>query len=245
MSRIAYLLVATLCYFAFFVSFVYLVGFIAGLPQFPTHVDKGMQASVPVAIGVNLLLVSLFGVQHSIMARPGFKQGWTTIVPPALERGFYCLATAVVLAILFIFWHELPQSIWSVSSEVGRTILWALFALGVLTVFVSTWLISHFELFGLAQAWANFRNRPLPTPQFRTPFLYKLVRHPIYLGFFIALWATPDMSLGHLILATGMTLYLFVGSGFEERDLEGQFGTTYVEYQARVSKIIPGLGRKK
>ncbi len=244
MIRMTYLLVATLCYFAFFVSFVYLVGFLAGHPAMPTHVDKGMTASVPVAVFVDLGLIALFGLQHSVMARPGFKAAWTRIVPKPLERSVYCLATALVLAVFFAFWHQLPQVVWDVADPTGKAILWGLFLVGILIVFISTWLLSHFELFGLAQAWSHFRGGEPGAPRFRTPLFYRMVRHPIYLGFFIALWATPHMSLGHLILSAGLTVYLLIGATFEERDLVDQFGTTYIEYQARVSMIVPGLGRK-
>lgn len=244
MTRVSYLLIATLCYLAFFLSFVYLVGFLAGFPAMPTHIDKGISASTQTAVIVDLALIALFGLQHSIMARRGFKAAWTRVVPQPLERSVYCLATALVLAVMFTFWHQLPQVIWHVSSEAGRIVLWSLFGLGILVVFISTWLISHFELFGLTQAWSHFRGREVPEPRFRTPLFYKLVRHPIYLGFFVALWATPHMSLGHLLFSAGMTIYLVIGATFEERDLVTQFGTTYVEYQARVSMIIPGTGRR-
>lgn len=244
MGRIATLLVATLCYFAFFVSFVYFVGFIAGFPDLPTHVDKGMEASLPVALVVNFALIALFGLQHSVMARPGFKAAWTRIVPKQLERSIYCLATAAVLAVMFAFWHQLPAPVWHVANPTARLVIWGLFGLGILVVFISTWLISHFELFGLAQAWSHARGRDVPDPQFRTPLFYKLVRHPIYLGFFIALWATPDMSVGHLLLSAGLTIYLIIGATYEERDLVGQFGAVYIEYQSRVSMIIPGIGKR-
>lgn len=244
MIRMTYLLVATLCYFAFFVSFVYLVGFLAGYPAMPTHVDKGITASVPVAVFVNLGLIALFGLQHSVMARPGFKAAWTRLIPKPLERSVYCLSTALVLAVFFAFWHELPQIIWDVTNPTVSAIIWGVFLVGILIVFISTWLLSHFELFGLAQAWSHYRGAEPVAPRFRTPLFYRMVRHPIYLGFFIALWATPHMSLGHLILSAGLTVYLVIGATFEERDLVEQFGTTYIEYQARVSMILPGLGRK-
>jgi len=244
MTRAITMLIAVLCYFAFFLSFVYLVGFLAGIPQLPTNVDKGIVASTGQAVIVDLALIALFGLQHSVMARPGFKQAWTRIIPPALERSLYCFATALVLAALYAFWHPLPQPVWHVANETGRMVLWTLFGLGFLIVFISTWLMNHFELFGLSQAWSHFRNAAPSGPQFRTPLFYRLVRHPIYLGFFIALWATPDMSLGHLLLSACLTVYLFIGASYEERDLVNQFGTVYVEYQARVAMIIPGVGRK-
>lgn len=245
MGRLLTMLIAVICYFAFFLSFVYLVGFLAGIPQLPTHVDKGIVASTPIAVAVDLGLILLFGLQHSVMARPGFKAAWTRIVPQPLERAIYCLATALVLTALYAFWHVLPQPIWHVENETGRIVLWAIFGLGFAIVFLSTWLISHFELFGLSQAWSHLRGREQRAHQFKTPLFYKLVRHPIYFGFFLALWATPDMSLGHLILAAGLSVYLYIGASYEERDLVGQFGYAYVSYQSRVGMILPGLGRKR
>jgi protein-S-isoprenylcysteine O-methyltransferase Ste14 len=245
MGRLLTLLVATICYFAFFVSFVYLVGFVAGFPELPRHVDKGIEASTAIALVIDLALIALFGIQHSVMARPGFKAAWTKIVPASLERSVYCLATAIVLFVLFAFWHPIAQPVWTVTNETGRIALWALFGLGFLIVFISTWLISHFELFGLEQAWSHFRGRDARKHQFRTPLFYRMVRHPIYLGFFIALWATPDMTVGHLVLAIGLSIYLFIGASHEERDLVTSFGDSYVEYQSSVGMILPGIGRKQ
>ncbi len=244
MGRVLTLLVAAICYFAFFLSFVYLVGFLGGCPALPTNVDKGIEATTGVALAVDVLLIALFGLQHSVMARPGFKAAWTKIVPQSLERSVYCLATAIVLFVLYAFWHPIPQPVWSVTNETGRIVLWTLFGLGFLIVFLSTWLISHFQLFGLSQAWSHFRGETPHKHAFKTPLFYKLVRHPIYLGFLIALWATPDMTLGHLVLSIGLSIYLFIGAGYEERDLVGEFGVSYIEYQASVCMILPGIERK-
>jgi methanethiol S-methyltransferase len=207
------------------------------------HVDRGIAAPSATAIVVDLALIALFGLQHSVMARPGFKAGWTRIVPPALERGIYCLATAAVLAVLFAFWHPIPGTIWEVTNPAGRMVLWTLFLLGFGIVFVSTWLISHFELFGLAQAWSHLRGWELPRSAFRTPLFYRAVRHPIYLGFLFAFWATPFMSTGHLLLSAGFTVYMLIGIRYEERDLIANFGTTYLEYRTRVGMILPWVGR--
>jgi protein-S-isoprenylcysteine O-methyltransferase Ste14 len=243
MNRALLLLVAVTCYAAFFLSFVYLVGFVAGYPALPTHVDKGIDAAPAMAVIVDVLLIALFGVQHSVMARPAFKARWMRIVPPAVERSVFCLATAAVLAVLFVFWHPVGGTLWHVRDPLGAGILWGLFAAGFGIVFISTWLINHFELFGLAQAWSHFRGHEPQPLAFRTPLFYRLVRHPIYLGFLLAFWATPHMSLGHLLLAAGFTVYILIGIRYEERDLMVHFGNTYGEYRARVGMVLPWLGR--
>lgn len=244
MRRVAVMLIAVLCYSAFLVAFLYLVGFLAGLPILPTHVDKGIEATPVVAMAADTVLILLFGLQHSVMARPRVKSALIRHVPAALERSLYCLASAAVLGLLFAFWHPLPQAIWHVADPVARVLVWTLFGLGIGVVFISTWLISHFELFGLAQAWSFFHGTPLAKRPFRTPFFYGAVRHPIYLGFLMAFWAVPDMSMGHLLLSAGMTVYVLVGIRFEERDLVADFGPTYVEYRARVGMIIPRVRRR-
>lgn len=237
-------LYALVCYGAFFIAFVYFVGFVAGFPALPTHIDKGLVAPPVTAALIDLVLIALFGLQHSVMARPGFKASLTKIVPAASERSTYCLASALALGVLYAFWHPIPQMVWQVTDPNLRLLLWGVFLTGFAVVFVSTWLISHFELFGLAQAWAALRGQPLPPKPFATPLFYRAVRHPIYTGFFIAMWATPDMSLGHLLFAAAMTVYLVIGIRYEERDLVGHFGATYVAYQARVGMFIPGIGKK-
>ena len=244
MGRYVIMAVAVVCYFAFFASFLYLVGFLAGLPVLPTNVDKGIDAPLAQAMAVDIGLIALFGIQHSVMARPGFKQWWTGMVHPAMERSIYCLAAAVVLAVMFAFWHPIPGQLWSVTDPVGKGVLWALFLFGFATVFISTWLLNHFELFGLAQAWSHLRGTEMAPPRFRTPVFYRHVRHPIYLGFMLLLWATPQMTAGHLLFAAGMTLYTLLGVRYEERDLVVQFGTIYEEYRARVGMIIPGIGKR-
>lgn len=243
MGRVLGMLVAVLCYGAFFAAFVYFVGFLAAFPLLPTHLDKGLAAPPAIAAIIDLALIALFGIQHSVMARPGFKAAWTRIVPAQLERSIYCLASALALAVFFALWHPIEGTVWSVADPTGRTAVWAVFLLGFGVVFVSTWLINHFELFGLAQAWAWLRGSERPASQFRTPLFYRAVRHPIYTGFLVMLWATPHMSAGHLLLSVAMTCYLFIGIHFEERDLMKNFGATYAEYRAKVAMIIPGIGR--
>ena len=178
------------------------------------------------------------------MARPGFKAGWTKVVPPPLERSVYCLASALCLILLFAFWHPIGGALWTVQSDVARVSLWVLFALGWVILFIATHLISHWELFGLAQAWRHVRGTTRPEQPFRTPLFYRWVRHPIYSGFLLAFWATPDMSYGHLLLALGFTVYIFIGIAYEERDLLRQFGDAYADYRRRVGAVFPGLGRR-
>ena len=244
MSRIFGMITAVLCYFAFFAAFAYFVGFLDAIPQLPTNIDKGMAAPPAVAAVIDLALVALFGAQHSVMARRGFKDAWARIIPVPLERSVYCFASAGVLAIMFAAWHPIDAVVWSATNPAGRIALWALFLAGFGIVFISTWLINHFELFGLAQAWAHLRKAPMPNLKFVTPLFYRTVRHPIYTGFFIALWATPHMTLGHALFAAAMTVYLLVGIHYEERDLVDRFGARYVEYRASVGMIIPGVGRR-
>ncbi len=244
MSRSLAMLTAVLCYAAFFASFVYLVGFVAGIDLLPTHVDKGLSAAPVTAAIVDVALIALFGVQHSVMARPSFKARWTKVVSPAIERSVYCLATAVCLIVLFAFWHRIEGTVWSVEAPMARMAIWGLFLLGWTILFIATWLISHWELFGLAQAWRHFRGTPAAEQQFRTPFLYNWVRHPIYSGFLLAFWATPEMTYGHLLLAVGFSVYIFIGIAHEERDLIGHFGEHYTEYRKRVGAVIPGVGRR-
>lgn len=244
MTRVLALLVAVVCYAAFFASFVYLIGFVAGLDALPSHVDKGRDGPVAAAVAVNLALIALFGVQHSVMARKSFKAAWTRTVSPAIERSLYCLASAVCLVLLFVFWHPIAGVVWSVENEAARLAIWALFLLGWTILFIATWLINHFELFGLAQAWRHFRGSDAPAQAFRTPFLYRWVRHPIYSGFLLAFWATPDMTYGHLLLAIGFSIYIFIGIAHEERDLVDHFGDEYGQYRTRVGAVIPGIGRR-
>lgn len=241
-----YLVMATsiAIYFAFFGAFLYLVGFVGGFAIMPTHLDKGLVASPATAAVVDLALIVLFGIQHSVMARPGFKAGWTRVVSPALERSIYCLATVIALVLLFAFWHPITGTVWAVDNPVGRAILWGLFALGWAILFISTWLLNHFELFGLQQAWQNLRGTPPADAKMRTPLFYKLVRHPIYTGFFIAFWATPEMTYGHLLFAVGMTIYIMIGIAHEERDLLDAFGDEYAAYRGSVGAFIPGIGKK-
>ena len=244
MRGLLHMIVAVACYGAAVASLVYLIGFVAACPALPVHVDKGMQASPVIALAIDLALIALFGVQHSVMARPGFKAGWTRIVPAPVERAGYCLATALVLLALFAFWHPIGGTVWSVDNPALRGAIWAIFGLGWAMLFLATFLINHFELFGLAQGWRSMRGAQETAPHFKEPFLYKFVRHPIYTGLLLGLWATPDMTGSHLLLAAGFSVYIWIGLRHEERDLVAAFGEVYVSYQRRVGAVIPGVGRK-
>ena len=245
MDRYSVMLVSLACYFAFFAAFVYMIGFVGAFDALPRHVDKGTSGPVLRAVLVDLGLIALFGLQHSIMARPRFKLAWTRIVLPPLERALYCLASALCLIVLYQFWHPIDTIVWSVGNETARTMIWGLFGLGWSIVFFSTLLLNHFELFGLVQAWRYVRKREAPPTRFRTPMLYRWVRHPIYTGFLLAIWSTPDMSAGHLLLAVGFTVYIFIGIAHEERDLTAEFGGSYRDYRTRVGTLIPGLGKRR
>ena len=244
MSRIEYLLFGVVAYIVFFATFLYLIAFVADLPQVPLTVDRGGDMSgVLVAVPIDLALVALFGIQHSVMARPWFKARWTKIVPEPVERSVYVLLASVMLILLFCFWRPIPRIVWSVEAPAAVILLYALFAAGWAIVLLSTFMISHFELFGLKQVWGHARKAAATKPEFRTPLFYRLVRHPLYSGFILAFWATPVMTVGHLLLAVSMLVYILIAIGHEERDLINLFGDRYVEYRGRVGKLTPKLWR--
>ena len=243
MARAFTLLFGVLAYLVFFATFLYLVAFVGNCPIIPYAVDRGPEAAWPVAAAIDLALIALFGLQHSVMARQGFKKRWTRLVPWPVERSVYVLLASLCLIALFVLWRPIPASIWSVEAPWAVYALWALFGLGWLIVLVSTFLINHFELFGLRQVWAHGRGHEIPPPSFRTPFFYQRVRHPIYAGFILAFWATPVMTAGHLLLAAGMTVYILIAIRHEERDLVWLFGTQYQDYRRRAGMLIPRFGR--
>ena len=238
MNRILALLYGAVTYLIFVLAFSWAILWTGNL-LVPKTIDSGVAGPASLAVVVDLALLTLFAVQHSVMARSGFKAWWTRFVPPAIERSTYVLLASLVLALLCWQWRPLPQTVWAVTSPLGAGMLWALFGLGWVTVLGSSFMVSHFDLFGLRQVWAYRRTGEVPPPEFRTPLMYKVVRHPLYLGFVIALWATPVMSVGHLLFAAGATGYIFVGIWFEERDLIATFGETYTDYRRRVSMLLP------
>ncbi len=240
MARIAVLAYAVLCYAVFFSTFLYTIGFLANLPV-PRMIDSPPTSGVFGAVSINLGLLTLFAVQHSVMARPGFKRRWTRIVPRPAERATYVLASSLAMGLLFWGWQPIGGSLYSISSEYGRLVIHAVFGVGVLLVLYSTFLIDHFDLFGLRQAFLHFRGISYTEKRFKTPSLYRHVRHPLYVGWFLTFWATPDMSWGHLLMAVGTTVYILVAISFEERDLLAVLGPDYADWRARTPKFIPLL----
>ena len=241
MSRSIILLLGTAAYVFFFATFLYLIAFVGNLPWTPLTIDRGPASGTGAAFVIDLALVATFGMQHSVMARPGFKAAWTRVVPKALERSVYVVASSLMLILLYLLWRPITAPLWTVSAPAGQIVLWVLFALGWGLVLLSTFLISHFELFGLTQVWTNWRRREVQTMKFVTPFLYKFVRHPLYLGFIIAMWAIPAMTLGHALFAAAMTTYILIAIRYEERDLTAHLGHEYSDYQRRVGMLTPRL----
>ena len=228
------------CYVFFLVTFAYVMGFLANLSFLPKTVDRSATAAPPLmAAAINTALLAVFAVQHSVMARPAFKRAWTQIVPASLERSTYVLAATLAVVLLVWQWRPITDVVWSVTSPGAAAALYALQILGWSVLLIATFLINHFELFGLRQTFAALMRHALPETEFHTPMLYKLVRHPLYLGFVIAFWSTPTMSAGHLLFAIGGTGYILVGIFFEERDLVAHFGQKYRDYQKRVPMLLP------
>jgi protein-S-isoprenylcysteine O-methyltransferase Ste14 len=237
-NRVAGLVYSGGCYLVFFATLVYLIGFVGSL-SVPKNINDGPVLDWPLAVLINTSLIALFSIQHTAMARSAFKARLTTLIPAAAERSTYVLLSSLVLTLLFWSWHPITFTLWNVETTWAKAVLTGLFWLGWGIAGLATLLISHFELFGLKQAIDGWRNSAPQTPVFRTPLLYKLVRHPLYLGFLIAFWATPHMTAGHLLFAAGMSVYIFIGAYFEEKDLVKLFGERYRRYQAEVGMILP------
>lgn len=237
-GRVAAFLFGMAAYLVSFFTLLYAIGFVAGV-LVPKTIDSGPVVPWGEAAVINLLLMALFAVQHSVMARPQFKQWWTRYVPQSVERSTYVLFASLALILLFWQWRPMPDVVWRIADPGIATAVMGLSFFGWFLVFTSTFLINHFELFGLHQVLNNLLSRPMPDPRFKTPMLYKLVRHPIYLGLIIAFWAAPTMTVGHLLFAAVTTAYIFVGIFLEERDLTELFGDEYRRYKQRVSMLLP------
>lgn len=242
MGRFIAFLYGALSYIVFFATFLYAIGFVSGLIV-PKSIDTGTVVPVAEALIVNLVLMSVFAIQHSVMARKQFKQWWTRVVPKSVERSTYVLLSSLALVLLFWQWRPMPTVVWQIDNPQMAMAVRGLSFVGWLIVLTSTFLINHFELFGLHQVANNLAGRPMPAPRFRTPIFYKFVRHPIYLGFIVAFWAAPTMTVGHLLFAAVTTAYIVVGTLLEERDLVEIFGDDYRSYRKRVSMLFP-LGWK-
>lgn len=231
-------------YFIFLVTFLYSIGFVGNL-LVPKSIDSGVQGSIAVSVIINLALLSVFALQHSIMARPAFKRTWTKVIPKAAERSTYILMTCFALIAIFVFWQPLATPIWDFSNTTTGTALTALFWVGWLVVLASTFMIDHFDLLGLRQIYANLKNRNATQSAFIKVGLYRLVRHPIMTGFLIAFWAAPTMSVGHLLFTLVTTGYIVIAVlHLEEKDLVAQLGDDYLAYQREVPAFVPGFGRE-
>jgi methanethiol S-methyltransferase len=236
------LIYGIVAYSLFFVTFLYAIGF-AGNMLVPKSLDIGLPAGAgsetfATSLLVNIVLLCIFAIQHSVMARPAFKRVWTKVIPKAIERSTYVILASLALILLFAQWRPMPTPVWDLAG-IGATLIQVVFWSGWLLVLSSTFLIDHFELFGLKQVFARLMRRALPDPVFRTPLFYKHVRHPLYLGFILAFWASPRMTMGHLLFAIATTGYILVAIWFEERDLIALFGQRYVTYRSRVRMLVP------
>ena len=240
MNRIFALGYGAVCYLAFLVAFLYAIGFVGNIVV-PRSIDAGISAPVAEAVVVNVLLLGVFAVQHSVMARPAFKRWWTRLVPKTIERSTYVLLASLALFLLYWQWRTMPAIIWDVTWPAGRVVLHVLFWAGWATVFTATFMINHFDLFGLRQVYLAWRGQPYADLEFRTSLLYRLIRHPIMLGFIVAFWAAPTMTAGHLLFSVATTGYILIAIQLEEHDLTAALGDRYREYRSRVPMLIPGL----
>ena len=244
MSRLIAFVFGIACYAVMFGTLLYLFGFLSNFAV-PRSIDSGTPGH---AIGtvwlIDLGLLALFGFQHSLMARPRFKAWWTRTIPPSVERSTYVLLSSAVLVVLFAEWQALPQVIWHAHGAWAAA-WWLLFGTGIVLLFASTFVIDHFDLFGLRQVWRNLMRRPQDTPAFTVAFFYQYVRHPIYLGWLLIFWATPRMTVGHLLFAAAMTAYILIAVRFEERDLVSVHGSEYVQYRRRVPMLFPRPGQRR
>lgn len=249
-KRWVILIYGIIAYMVFLGSFLYAIGFVGNLVV-PKTIDSGTVTPFDQAVWTNIVLLGLFAVSHSVMARQGFKQWWTRIIPPEAERSTYVLVSSLVLILLFWQWQPMPSIIWDTTHPMGQVVLQSLFWLGWITVLLSTFMINHFDLFGLHQVVLQLQQKPYTPLAFRTPWLYRYIRHPIMVGFIMAFWATPTMTLGHLLFAVATTAYIMVGVSLEERDLVDFYGEDYLQYKQKTAKFCPfhlfssGFSRKE
>ena len=239
MQRVVVFLYGIISYLVFLVAFLYAIGFVGNL-LVPKSIDMGEIAPLSTTLLINLGLLALFAIQHTIMARPKFKEAWTKIIPEAAERSTFVLVTSLILLFMYWKWVPMPEIVWNLAGTTSGMVLTVLFWIGWGLVFISTFMVDHFELFGLAQITRFLQKKEFALPPFTDKGLYKFVRHPIMLGFLIAFWATPVMTYGHLLFSVMTTGYIFIGVlVFEEKDLKKHFGNTYIDYTKRVPSIIP------
>jgi len=243
MSRFLGMIYGVAAYLIFLVTFLYAIGFVSDI-LVPKSINSGTPEPLIEALIVNILLLGVFAVQHSVMARPAFKRWWTRLVPPSVERSTYVVFASAALLLLYWQWRPIPDPIWTVQDPLGVGVLSGIFWFGWLLLLYSTFLINHFELFGLRQVIGRLLHWEQPKPEFRTPSVYRRVRHPIYLGFLLAFWAVPTMTAGHLLFSIATTGYILIGIYLEERDLIDLFGDQYRRYRRQVSMLIP-LPRRK
>jgi len=244
MQRLCVLSFGVVSYVAFLGALLYAIGFVGNFGV-PRSIDSAPSGSIGVALLVNTALLTVFALQHSVMARPAFKRWWTRFVPEPIERSTYVLLASLALSLMYWQWQPMGGIVWNVESTLGRVVLYSLFAVGWLTVLAATFLINHFDLFGLRQVWLHWRGKHYTNLPFRTPGLYRFVRHPLYVGFLMGFWATPTMTAAHLLFALVTTAYILVAIQFEERDLVTILGEDYAEYRRRVPMLIPALLRRK
>jgi protein-S-isoprenylcysteine O-methyltransferase Ste14 len=238
LKRSLYFVYGLACYLIFLGTFLYASAFVGGF-WVPSRLDGPLAISLPLAIGVDCLLLTLFALQHSIMARRWFKERWTQVIPWAVERSTYVLCASLALLLLFWQWQPIGIQIWSIRNQAVQYVVWAFFAVGWGTVLTVTFLINHFDLFGLRQVWLPLIGRPYTPISFRDPLPYRFVRHPLYFGFLLAFWMTPNMTLAHLLFALMTTGYILIAIQFEERDLVAEHGAVYEAYRRRVPMLLP------
>jgi protein-S-isoprenylcysteine O-methyltransferase Ste14 len=241
-KRLMFFAYGVVAYLTFLGTFLYAIAFVGGFAV-PRRLDGPLDTSLLSALAIDAALLTVFAVQHSVMARRWFKEWWTQLVPWAIERSTYVLCASLALLLLFWQWRPIGIEIWSVESAAGRVVLWTLFATGWATVLVVTFLINHFDLFGLRQVWLPLIGKAYTPVSFRTPLPYRFVRHPLYFGFLLAFWMTPTMTLAHLVFALATTAYIVLAIQFEERDLVSEHGAAYEDYRRRVPMLLPGRGR--